>query len=151
VEPNERPNTFDPDFDLPPTRPARYSLESIEANQRLVCNPFLGCFALVVIYALIRTGLRWHNLTSFLTAIGLLFVPFLLFQYHCLDCGATGWLIRSRRHVCSAVVARLQNEGVRRPRGPSIPIQTTAWFCLMGIVFLMAMIVMMLVEQAPRR
>jgi hypothetical protein len=62
---------------------------------------------------------------------------FFLIQYHCVDCGATGWALRHRRHACPEEVARWQN---RRPlpRGlPSVGTQIVMWcFLLLFAVFL---------------
>jgi hypothetical protein len=50
-----------------------------------------------------------------------------LVQFHCLDCGATGWLVRYQRHACPKVVARWRSRVVRRFHGPRLRIQLIAW------------------------
>jgi hypothetical protein len=80
---------------------------------------------------ILRESLRRRNLALFAIAIILLFIAFVLVQFHCLDCGATGWLLRSRTHACPAVVARRQIRLVRRFRGPGLKLQLVVWFIIL--------------------
>jgi len=126
-------SVFDPDLDVSRPRRVRRTVEPIGECQRLIANPFLAVLCWVAVFFVIRQGLRMHSLPLFLGGLGLLFVPILLVQYHCLDCGATGWLFRSRSHACPVVVARHQNPGAWRRRGPRVETQIILWvYCLMA-------------------
>ena len=109
------PSTYDRDFDRRPQRPPGLSdfEEPFEAHQRLIANPFLAILSWVAAIALIRTSLRHHSLALFLVAGGLFIVAFFLLQFHCLDCGKTGWLLRSRMHACPPLRFRSQDREVR--------------------------------------
>jgi hypothetical protein len=137
VEPEPSPGTFDPDLDVPRRRSSRRSDESLEPYQRLVANPFLAVLCWLVAFGFFRTALRRHSLIVFLAGLGLSFVAVLLFQFHCLDCGATGWLLGHRRHACSPVVARWQSRALRRFRGPRVKTQIVAWFVLVASAFVL--------------
>src|SRR5947209_18801781 len=91
--------TYDRELDLQPRPPSQASGESIEAYQRLIANPFLFVLGCVLVFALVRGALQVKSVTMFFTGLGLLGAAILLLQFHCLDCGATGWLLGSRRHA----------------------------------------------------
>jgi hypothetical protein len=135
VEPRPTQSRYDPDLDNPSRRLSQTSIESIEDHQRLLVNPFLVVLGWVIVVALIRMALRIHSLHLFVTGIILLLVPALLFQYHCLDCGKTGWLFRYRRHACPAVTARAQTGVVRRFRGLSVTIQIIVWGQILAVAW----------------
>src|SRR5947209_899655 len=95
------PTGHDPEFHPPhPTRLIELD-HAPEAYLRLVANPFLGGFVFVVWLASVIwviNGSGWLEgvfapLVILVLIVGLFFIPF-LFQYHCLDCGATGRLSR---------------------------------------------------------
>jgi hypothetical protein len=132
-------STFDPDLDVQPRRHAR---EPLEPYQRLVANPFLAVLAWIFIAALVDAAVRSQNLPLFLTAIGLLFVAFFLLQFHCLDCGATGWVLRYRKHACPPVVARWQSRTVRRFHGPSMKSQLVGWFIVIPSAVVLGLIML---------
>jgi hypothetical protein len=127
VDHRTRTGTYDPELDVRPGRPSLLSGESIEDYQRLVANPFLAIFIWLADFALLRESLRRQNLPLFLASAAAVFIPFFLLQFHCLDCGRTGWLLRSRRHVCPPVSARYQNREMRRLRGPNVRTQLFLW------------------------
>jgi hypothetical protein len=129
VEPG-RP-TFDPDLDTQPWRPLRDSVAPIDEYQRLVANPFLAALAWLVAFGLIMESMKRQNLALLMAGVVLLFVAFFFLQFHCLDCGATGWLLRSWAHACPEVIARRQNRLVRRFRGPGLKLQLVAWYIIM--------------------
>ncbi len=106
--------------------------------QRLVTNPFLGVTGLVVWGAVARLVLISRNVQG-AVALALCF-PLLAFllQYHCLDCGHTGWLFRWRRHACDAVLTRQATGQVRRRRGPTPTHQAVIWFYVLVIVAIIA-------------
>ena len=87
--------TYDPDLDIQPRPPSLGPTEPVEAFQRLVANPFLTFFAWLVAFGLVVQSLHRLNLALFVAGLALLFLAFLLLQFHCLDCGATGWLLRA--------------------------------------------------------
>jgi len=134
--------TFDRDLDAPPVSPPRIPFELLREYQRLVVNPLLGVLAWLATFALIRAGVKRQSPTLFLTGLSLLFIAFFLHQFHCLDCGATDWLFRYRRHACPSIVARYQNHAVRRFRIPSVATQITIWFYLLGGALLLVLILL---------
>jgi hypothetical protein len=107
----------DPEFDRP-SRPdgRKPPLDEVRFYQRLVVNPFLAVLTLFVTLVLISAsatttgaGLsrttRWAGLSTLAAIVGSV-LSMLALQYHCLDCGATGWYHRWRRHACDRVVDR---------------------------------------------
>ena len=127
---------FDPDLDVPRRPQAQSSSEAIEDQLRLIVNPFLAVFGWVIALIIIRLALQVYSVYLFLAGLGLLLVPLFLFQYHCLDCGATGWLQCSWRHCCPAVTSRAQNGIVRRFPRLSVKNQTIAWLYLLILAFM---------------
>ena len=117
-----------------------------EAYLRLLANPFLGFTYLVawlvILYQSILGGFA-GPLTPTLVAIlipGLGLVPGLM-EYHCLDCGRSGRLLRWRKHVCHRSMAR-RDAGQRRPfRGPTPWVQVLlwVWVVMAGVIALHAM------------
>ena len=143
VEPRQHPPTHDPDLD--PPRPAagangRPPL-SREEFQRLVANPFLAVFWLIVLFGVLRQALAIKSLVLVGLAIcGLLALGHLL-QYHCRDCGATGLLFRWKSHVCPSVLARQQTGRARRIRGPNPYTQLVLWiYVLLATGILLAVV-----------
>jgi hypothetical protein len=106
VDDDSRSPLFDPDLDTPRRSLPPLPVEAIGDYQRLVVNPLLAILGWLLAVGLIRRALWSRNIVLFGVAIHLLFWPFLLIQFHCLDCGTTGWYLQSRRHACAAVVAR---------------------------------------------
>jgi hypothetical protein len=137
--------TFDRDLDLRPRRSAPEPIEPIEDRQRLVANPLLGVLFWLVACMMLRESVRRHELPLF--AWGLLFVLVgaVFMQFHCLDCGKTGWLLRSRSHACPAVIARRESKWVRQFRLPGLKVQLVVWF-----IFMMAALVLGVVAIASR-
>lgn len=133
---------LDPDFSssLPPRRRLPPPIIPQE-YQRLVANPFLAVLYLIASMAAIRFVVLVKNLFLFLAVVASLGLSFLLFQYHCLDCGRTGWLFRWRRHACERVVERQSTGRVRRFRGPTPILQTILWvYLLLGIAVFVAIV-----------
>jgi hypothetical protein len=135
------PSTYDRDLDVP-RRPPRAPAGSIEPYRRLVVNPLLalGCFAGAI--HLLRTSLQGRNLTGFLTAIGLLVISFFLTQSHCLDCGATTWLLSSRRHSCEPALARWREGRPGRWPFPSLRTQVFLWFYVLASAGMLLLILL---------
>lgn len=101
---------FDPELDtsheLSASRLPALPIEVIGEHQRLLVNPLVAILCGLGGVALIQHALRTRNVVLFGTAVGVLFLSFLLIQFHCRDCGATGWYLHAGRHACAAVVAR---------------------------------------------
>jgi hypothetical protein len=138
--------TFDPDLDVRPPRPLRDSIAPIDGYQRLVANPFLAVLGWLVAFGVLIESVKREKLALFMTAIILFFVGFFFLQFHCLDCGATGLLLKSSSHACPAVVERRQRQRARRFRGPGVKLQLVAWF-----IFLMTAFILALVMHGERR
>lgn len=117
---------FDAELDAPRQRPRAIPVEPAAACQRLVVNPFLAVLGWLAAAGLIRHSLQSHNLALHLSALIWLFVPYLLIQYHCLDCHATGWYVRSRRHLCPPVLDRLARGG-KASHWPRARTQLVLW------------------------
>jgi hypothetical protein len=130
------PTLFDPELDTPRRRPQAVPVESIPACQRLVVNPFLAILGWLAAVAMIRHSMLSHNLALHLTALLWLFVPFLLIQFHCLDCRSTGWYVRAGRHICGGVFSRwVRGEGAQS-RWPRLRTQLVVWLYLLAAVAL---------------
>jgi len=140
------PGTFDRDVDAQAGRPSRVPIELLPEYQRIVVNPLLGVLAWLAMIALLNAGVRSRSLTLFLIGLSLLFLGLLFQQFHCLDCGATGWLFRYRSHACPKIVARYQDREVRRFRLPNVTTQITIWIYLLAGVLLL----LVLLLNAPR-
>ena len=97
----------DSEVDRQPTRAVSGPGEPVEPEcQRLVANPFLGLLLLICAYESFLESISRKNLALFIIGICLSVVAILVVQYHCLDCGKTGWFWRASRHACAAVTAR---------------------------------------------
>jgi len=144
VEPGQ--GTFDRDVDSHPGRPPRVPFESLPSYQRIVVNPLLGVLVWLVMFALIRAGVKSQSSTLFLIGSSLFFAAFFLHQFHCLDCGATDWLFRYRHHACPLIVARSQNREGGRFRFPSVKTQIMIWLYLVAG----ALLLLLLFLNAPR-
>ncbi len=134
------PDIFDRELDPQPQRPAGPDRNTVVPFQRLVVNPFLAVLVFVIIVALWREAVTRRMPALFQLGVGLLIVDVFLVQFHCLDCGATGWLLRYRRHACPPVLFRWQHAEWRRFRGPGVRLQLAAWLILLASVFVLAMI-----------
>jgi len=101
---------YDPQLDtsheLSTSRLAAVPVEAIGWHQRLVVNPLVAILCNLAGVALIQHALRTRNVVLFCSAVGVVFLSLLLIQFHCRDCGATGWYLYAGKHVCAAVVAR---------------------------------------------
>jgi hypothetical protein len=138
VAPIEPSRPLDPELDRPRPEPA--VLQDPEAL-RLLANPFLALLGLLVWAAGLRYVVEHKQLVLLMPALaagaGLVF----LLQYHCLDCGATGWLFRWRNHACAPMIAR-GREGRRHRFRATNPIrQLVIWFYVLLVVAFLAAIV----------
>jgi hypothetical protein len=121
---------FDHDLDAEPRRRIPMREDPPYEYQRLLVNPLLTVLVWIAILALLRTVVPRQNMAGLAVDIVVLALALLLIQFHCLDCGATGWLVRYQKHACPGVVARWQNRVVRRFHGPMLRIQLVAWLIL---------------------
>jgi hypothetical protein len=137
---------FDREIDLDPARvragrPRRsHGAIPIQRFQRLLANPFLGATGIVAWVALMRKVVEYQRID--LTVVVLLLVVPLgyLFQYHCLDCGATALVTRWRSHRCAAVELRRASGRGRFLHGPTPMVQTVLWvfFLFICLVIILA-------------
>lgn len=126
----------DPELDATVTEHSIPYEPQPEAYLRLVANPFLGVFALIIWLGLMTVILRgaagaFTTLAVLLALASLSLLPKLL-HYHCLDCGGTGPLTTWRRHICPNVIARRFEGRTRRIRGPSPTVQILLWLWLLA-------------------
>ncbi len=128
-------NIFDPDLDSRPW-PSVEPYWSVAECQRLIANPALAFLVWLTAFLAIRHALIVHHLGWFLLALVLWVVPLPLGQYHCLDCGATGWALRAARHVCPSVVAHLHHPEVGWLRVPRLRTQFKVWIVLVLVSLL---------------
>ncbi len=102
-----------------------------EIYLRLVANPFLGIFALVIwlglMYVILRGAAGPFTLLAIALSLASLALLPRLLHYHCLDCGRTGLLTSWRRHICPSVVARRFEGRARRWHGPTPTVQVLLW------------------------
>jgi hypothetical protein len=141
VEPG--PGVFDHDLDSLPPRSGAPGRDSIALYQRLVVNPFPAVLVFVIIVAIARTGFATRSVGLFTLGVGLSLVDLFLFKYHCLDCRATGWLLRYRRHVCPGVIARWNRGELPRFCGPGVKIQLAGWLILLASVSVLGLIMLL--------
>lgn len=97
---------------------------------RLVANPFLTFLGWVAAGSALKAGLATRNLTLSISALIGLSASSLFIQYHCLDCGRTGWVLRARRHVCPLGAARGSMDGAGRWLGPGLSTQIKIWLAI---------------------
>jgi hypothetical protein len=126
---------FDPDLDLPRQQPRSLTEQEIGQAQRLIINPMLGMLGWLLGVMTINYALRWHEPGLCWIALLMFMISICLIQFHCLDCGITGWFVTGRRHACPPVVRRAQ-EGVRPRFGIGARNQIRAWVWSFGFVAL---------------
>jgi hypothetical protein len=142
VQPPSLSPTHDPDLDPPRGVPATYRRPPLpQEYQRLVANPFLALFWLIVLSGVFRNAVDLKSLPLLGVAVLGLVVAGYLLHYHCLDCGATGRLFRWKEHACPSVVARQQAGRVRRIRGPNPYLQTILWGYVLGVLAVLVYVV----------
>jgi hypothetical protein len=127
-----------PGLPPPPENPENYL--------RLVANPFLAFFGfilwLVALVWVVNLKIERELIGPMLPIIAIVFLAALwkvwaLLQYHCLDCGHTGYMKYWREHLCAASAHRRDSGRRRRFRGPSLVVQMVLWLwgiLLIGIV-----------------
>jgi hypothetical protein len=126
---------FDPDLDNQPRRQAFVPADPVDKYQRFVANPFLTVLAWIVLTGLLRGVAPGQELAGLAAGIVVFMMSLLLIQFHCLDCGATGCLLRRHHHVCPKVMTRWQHQIVRRFHGPGLGLQLIGWFIVMMAAF----------------
>jgi hypothetical protein len=132
----------DPELDPPPVRrPVRLGSD-FRRFQRLVANPFLALAALVGWVIGLRRAYEARNLPVLLVLVASLGGVVFLLQYHCLDCGATGWLFRWKSHACPRSLARQRDGRPLRFRGPTPTTQLVLWGYALLIGTLLALVVL---------
>jgi hypothetical protein len=110
VDYDSRTPLFDPQHDaseaLSSSRLAGIPVEAVGDCQRIVVNPLVAIVCCMSGVALVQHALRTRNLILFCSALGVLFLSLLLIQFHCRDCGTTGWYLHASKHACNMVVSR---------------------------------------------
>jgi hypothetical protein len=130
-----RQSAFDPEFDPPPPRWRREHVPL-----RLVVNPWLVVLDWLTAYMIVRAAVLRVNFTLFQLGCAVALLGFFLLQFHCLDCGATGWLLRFRRHHCPDGVAAWCARRPSRWPIPSVGTQIVAWCFALAMAVLLALI-----------
>jgi hypothetical protein len=110
--------------------------DSVSEHQRLIANPSLAFLMWLISFVAIRHAVIEHKLGLFFIGLLLTMVPLLLGQFHCLDCGSTGWALRGARHFCPSVAARCQGLRLSRIRVPRLRTQFQVWICVAVLVLL---------------
>jgi hypothetical protein len=138
VEP--RSGIFDHDIDNQPRRRIPTPEDPPYEYQRLVVNPFLTILIWIIFSGLHR-GIEPRLTVAVLFAVlGVFVLGLFLVQFHCLDCGATGWLVRYQHHACPKVVARWQSRVIHRFHGPVLRIQLIAWLVVTAAALLLGVL-----------
>jgi len=135
-------DVFDRDLDQQPWPVHAPRGGSIAPFQRLIVNPFLAVLIFLVLVAIGRWALAYLSRGWIEFGFGVLAFDFLLFQYHCRDCGATGWLLGYRNHACPSVVARYSRGEQPRFRGPGVRVQLVIWLVLFASAAVLGSIVL---------
>jgi hypothetical protein len=133
------PGVYDHELDSQPRRPLRPINDAITLYQRLVVNPFLAVLALIVIFAMGNWLEAQHPFGPLRTLL-VIFAAKYLVQYHCRDCGATGFLTGYRNHLCPPVLARWHEHELPRFRGPGVRAQYVLWLILLASVWVLALV-----------
>lgn len=132
----------DPELDPPPVRRPERLAPDFKRFQRLIANPFLALAALVGWFFGLRQALDARSLPAVLALAASLGGVVFLLHYHCLDCGATGWLFRWRTHACPRSLARQREGQPLRFRGPTPTTQLVLWGYALLIGTLLALVVL---------
>jgi hypothetical protein len=135
VDANTSPPLYDRDLDLPRQPAPTLSEQDIGRAQRVVVNPMLAILGGLLGLVVIRYALRYGEPGFFWISVLVFLISGCLIQFHCLDCGATGWLSTARRHACPSVISRsadVRPAGLRL--GVGAQIRVWAWF--LGVVAL---------------
>jgi hypothetical protein len=134
----EIPPHRDPDFDRPARTGPRPTAAVARYYQRLVLNPFLAVVGGCLTYAVARLDRSAPAWVLPIVAAGVVGAYFLL-QYHCLDCGATGWYRGWRRHACPRVCERWGDPFSHgMPLFPSPATQLVLWFAVFVVALMIA-------------
>jgi hypothetical protein len=137
---SRRPRPADPDFDPPPASSVRLRDFNPLEFQRLVINPFLAVFGLLILAWL---AFQLAN-TEFPPLFLLMLLPLALLhhliQYHCIDCGRIGRYHRRERHVCRAVHARWHEGHPSRFPFRSSRAQLVIWCWIIASVALLVLL-----------
>lgn len=123
-------STYDREVDAGP-REVPVFREPVDPCRRFVANPLLAVAVCVLAIVLLRYSVERRILLLFLVGSALLPGAVFFSQFHCLDCGATGWLLAARRHICPPLVVRWRQGPRSRWRFPSLKAQMIIWLYLL--------------------
>ncbi len=133
--PSPARGVHDPEFDAP--RVVRHGAPNRDRPphdyQRLVANPFLAFFGFVVWFGAFVHGPLTERLGLNMLVISSVVLVLFLFQYHCLDCGATGHLGSWREHNCLGVQGRMLAGTPHWFRGSTPDTQTVTWVIVVAL------------------
>lgn len=130
MQSNDRHQRFDPEFDPPPLPSTGRDGAFVRSQTHLIANPFPTFLGWIIAGSALKAGLVKRNLMLSISALIGLLVASVFIQYHCLDCGRTGWIFRARRHVCPLGAARGSMGGTRRWAGPALSTQIKIWLAI---------------------
>ena len=146
ADPSADRGVHDRDLDATPGRPGRGRRHrrygTYQGYQRLVANPFLALLATVAWFFVVTEVVKAKRLVLFWPVLGSLALVAFLFQFHCLDCGATGHLSRWRHHACGPVRLRYEAGFARRVRFPTPVVQTVVWVYAVVLIGVIAYVLM---------
>ncbi len=126
-----RHRAFDPDLDPPDGFNPSAVDEFSQFQKRLIVNPFLAILSWILAGSILRLGLKARDLNLSAGAFLGILLSFLLVQFHCLDCGKTGWAFRVRRHRCFPDDAHGPIHEGRRSLIPTFAAQLKIWFVIL--------------------
>lgn len=134
------PDVHDPELDLPVTgRGWPMPADPIDGYRRLLANPMLSALVSLAGIMLIRSAVHRGEFLGLLFGVVLVLISFVFIQFHCLDCGATGWAHKRHRHACPHAVARWHSGRRGWLVLPSLRFQLAVWAILLlsgGVLFL---------------
>jgi hypothetical protein len=123
----------DPELDPPREYESRAAADFARNHSRLVANPFLALLGWILACSVMFKALNARDpLLSLVALLGFM-AAILLIQYHCLDCGKTGWAFRAGRHLCPLAAARALAADTPRWIGPGIFTQLKFWFVIAAL------------------
>ena len=136
MQANPRSHGLDPELGTSQGPSRGVAPEFVREHTRIIINPFLVLLGWSSTGYLLQLGLKTRDPGLSLAALMGLLLSTLLIQYHCLDCGETGWAIRAARHLCPLAAARAFHVLGRPWRKPTITTQLKARIAIALIIVL---------------
>lgn len=128
------PTPRDPEFDPVPSHSPGPPQHLARYYQILIVNPFLAMIGGACGWGVIAylDGKVSHS-NLLLVALPLVLIFFVLIQYHCVDCGATGLFFGRERHQCSRIRDRWHERRMSPPYVPRASAQLALWALAIGV------------------